>query len=167
MKTIKQIADELGVDKQRVYRYIRKNHINEAHQKNGVMHYDEATEMLIKQGFSENKSLHEAHHEVLQNHISDTVNEAVIEMLQNELQAKNEQIAALTEELALERQHSREQSDRLAVLADQAQKLQLVQLKPELAETDADRQAAVPTDVEKKQGVPDSGTEKKWWQFWK
>lgn len=167
MKTIKQIADELGVDKQRVYRYIRKNHINEAHQKNGVMHYDEAAEMLIKQGFSKNKSLHEAHHEVLQNHISDTVNEAVIEMLQNELQAKNEQIAALTEELALERQHSREQSDRLAVLADQAQKLQLVQLKPELAETGADQQAAASADAEEKWDVPESGTEKKWWQFWK
>lgn len=167
MKTIKQIADELGVDKQRVYRYIRKNHINEAHQKNGVMHYDEAAEMLIKQGFSKNKSLHEAHHEVLQNHISDTVNEAVIEMLQNELQAKNEQIAALTEELALERQHSREQSDRLAVLADQAQKLQLVQLKPELAETGADQQAAAPADAEEKWDVSESGTEKKWWQFWK
>lgn len=167
MKTIKQIADELGVDKQRVYRYIRKNHINEAHQKNGVMHYDEAAEMLIKQGFSKNKSLHEAHHEVLQNHISDTVNEAVIEMLQNELQAKNEQIAALTEELALERQHSREQSDRLAVLADQAQKLQLVQLKPELAETGANQQAAAPADAEEKWDVPESGTEKKWWQFWK
>ena len=31
-KTIRQIADELGIDKQKVYRYIRKNHINEAHQ---------------------------------------------------------------------------------------------------------------------------------------
>lgn len=32
MKTIKQISDELGVDKQKVYRYIKKNHIKEVHQ---------------------------------------------------------------------------------------------------------------------------------------
>lgn len=32
-KTIKQIADELRVSKQQVYRYIKRNHISEAHQK--------------------------------------------------------------------------------------------------------------------------------------
>ena len=37
-KTMKQIADEIGIDKQRVYRYIKKNHVNVAHQKNGVMY---------------------------------------------------------------------------------------------------------------------------------
>ena len=53
-KTIKEIADELGIDKQKVYRYIKKNHINEAYhevlQKNGVKRYDKAAEYLIKQG---------------------------------------------------------------------------------------------------------------------
>ena len=48
-KTIKQMADALGVDKQRVYRYIKKNCISEAHQKNGVMYYDEVVEKRIKQ----------------------------------------------------------------------------------------------------------------------
>ena len=46
-KTIKQMADALGVDKQRVYRYIKKNCISEAHQKNGVMYYDEVVEKRI------------------------------------------------------------------------------------------------------------------------
>ena len=32
-KTIKQIADELGLNKQKIYRYIKSNHINEVHQK--------------------------------------------------------------------------------------------------------------------------------------
>lgn len=57
MKTIREIANELGVDKQKVYRFIKQNHINEAHhealQRSGVKYYDEAAETLIKQGFSD------------------------------------------------------------------------------------------------------------------
>ena len=65
-KTIKQIADELGVSKQRVYRFIKQNCINEAHQ----------------------------------NRINDTVIDAVIELLREELNQKNEQIQQLNERLA-------------------------------------------------------------------
>ena len=43
MKTIREIANELGVDKQKVYRFIKQNHINEAHhkahQRSGVKYY--------------------------------------------------------------------------------------------------------------------------------
>lgn len=90
MKTTKQIADGLGVSKQQVYRYIKKHCINEAHQENGVKYYDEAAESLITQGFSQNTASSEAE----QKHINDTAIEAVISMLQKELDAKNEQIAA-------------------------------------------------------------------------
>ena len=45
------------------------------------------------------------------------------EILKAELEAKNEQILNLQVELITERQHSREQADKLAVFADQAQKL--------------------------------------------
>ena len=48
MKTIKQIADELQLDKQKVYRYIKRNHITEAHQDGQVKWYDEAAENRIK-----------------------------------------------------------------------------------------------------------------------
>ena len=65
-KTIKQIADELGVSKQRVYRFIKQNCINEAHQ----------------------------------NRINDTVSDAVIELLREELNQKNEQIQQLNNRLA-------------------------------------------------------------------
>ena len=107
-KTIKEIADELGIDKQRVYRYIKKNHINEvlheALQKNGVKQYDEAAEKLIKQGFSEESASNEALHEVHQKHINDavfdTVSETLIDMLRKELEIKNEQIRDLNARLA-------------------------------------------------------------------
>ena len=73
-KTIKEIADELGVDKQKVYRFIKKSHINEAH------------------------------HEALQNRINeavfDTVSETLIDMLRKELEIQNEQIRDLNARLA-------------------------------------------------------------------
>lgn len=56
------------------------------------------------------------------------------EILERELQAKNEQIVALQAELSKERQHSREQAERIAVLADQAQRLQLAQMQPQQIE---------------------------------
>lgn len=86
-KTIKQIADELGIPKQRVYRYIKSNHINEAHQENGMMHYDEVAEMAIKQAFSKKATSDEAH----QNHINNTV----IDVLKNQLEVKDRQIEQL------------------------------------------------------------------------
>lgn len=95
MKTIREIANELGVDKQKVYRFIKQNHINEAHhealQRSGVKYYDEAAETLIKQGFSDETASSEAH----QNRINEAVFDAVIEMLQKELEIKNEQIKEL------------------------------------------------------------------------
>lgn len=61
---------------------------------------------------------------------------SLYEILKAELNAKNEQILNLQAELAAERQHSREQADKIAVFADQAQKLQLAQMKPQITENE-------------------------------
>ena len=92
MKTIKQIADELGVSKQKVYRFIVRNHITASSEVKRSKLYDESAEMLIKQGFLEDELHQKSHHEVHQNHINDTVSEAVIELLRKELEQKNEQL---------------------------------------------------------------------------
>jgi hypothetical protein len=88
MKTIKQIADSLGLDKQKVYRYIRKNHINEVHHEAGVMYYDEAAEILIRQHFEESVRVNESHQEAHQ--IASLV--AVISILKTELDEINKLI---------------------------------------------------------------------------
>lgn len=64
-------------------------------------------------------------------------------ILKAELDAKNRQIEQLQEELAKERQHSRELVDDLAKLADQAQKLHAGTIQAQLppAEPIADRPA--------------------------
>jgi len=96
MKTIKQMADDIGIDKQRVYRYIKKHHINEAHHDVGVMYFDEAVEVVIKSAFIKNTVSSEAHHEAHQTTSNDTVVDAVLLMLREELEAKNKLIEELS-----------------------------------------------------------------------
>lgn len=94
--TIKQLADEMGISKQPVYRFIQKNHISEAHQRSGVKHYDETVKFLISSHFTKKTTSREAH----QSTSVDVVNETLIEMLKNELEIKNEQIKELNARLA-------------------------------------------------------------------
>jgi hypothetical protein len=96
MKTIKQIADEIGVSKQRVYRFIRKNRISDVHHDAGMMWCDEVTEKMILQHFNDFYHTGEAHQDVHQTTSLDTV----IAMLQKELDMKNEQIKLLNERLS-------------------------------------------------------------------
>lgn len=96
MKTIKQMADSLKIDKQRVYRFIRKNCISEVHQEAGMMYYDEAVEMQVQKHFLKNTASSEVHQTVS----NDATIDAVISMLQGELEIKNEQIRELNARLA-------------------------------------------------------------------
>ena len=120
MKTIKQIADELGIDKQKVYRFVKKNHINEVHhealQKNDVKYYDEVAESLIKSAFLKS----EVHHEALQTTSNDAVIDVLLkqsEMLQKELEIKNRQIEELTKMLA-DNQKLLDQAQQLHALSE-------------------------------------------------
>jgi hypothetical protein len=103
-KTIKQLADGLGVSKQRVYRFIKKNHISEAYQRYGVMYYDDVAESFINSHFIKNDRINEAH----QKHISDTVNDTVFDTLmkqqQDEILYLREQVKDLHQLLDQEQQ---------------------------------------------------------------
>jgi AcrR family transcriptional regulator len=88
VKTIKQIADELGVDKQRVYRYIKANHINEAHQERGVMYFTDVVEKAVIRYFYDETTSSDVHHDVHQT----TSNDTVVVALKQELNAKNAQL---------------------------------------------------------------------------
>lgn len=143
MKTTKQIADELGIDKQRVYRYIKKNHISEALRKNGVMYYDDVAETNIKQAFDGKSVSNEVH----QKHINEAVIDTLLkqsEMLQKELEMKNKQIEKLNEMLA-ESYKILNQEQQLHAMAKQ--ELKLLEVKVEEQEQTKEQQ-------------------KKWWKFW-
>lgn len=146
MKTMRQIAVTLGVSKQQVYRYIKKESIVEAHREANVMYYDEAAEMLIKRYFDGkttsnelnhdvDKTLHDASREVVreshQEAVSDATVETLINLLKRELDTKNAQIEALNEAL-LNAQRQAEAAQMLHA----ADKRQLITAD---GETDADK----------------------------
>lgn len=93
-KTAKEIADELGVDKQRVYRIIKKNRFIEAVQEGQVKRYDEVVQSAIKSEILNGEPHQNRINEPHQNRIVDAVSEAVVALLKSELEAKNELIKA-------------------------------------------------------------------------
>lgn len=110
-KTIKEMAIEMQIDKQQIYRYIKKNHINEVHQNHikttSVKQYNEIAQRQIKQGIFKNELHQKSHHEVHQNHITDVVYDVLLkqsEMFQKELEEKNKQINEMQKLLDQEQQ---------------------------------------------------------------
>ena len=116
MKTIRQIADEIGVSKQAVYkRYKGKLHTvcaPYAHTVQGVLYLSEQAETLIKQDFLQNDCSNGAHTERYIGAVLEqsqeagvvAVLQATIDTLQGQLEVKDRQIEKLTEALAAAQQ---------------------------------------------------------------
>ena len=104
MKTIRQIADEIGVSKQAVYkRYKGKLHTvcaPYAHTVQGVLYLSEQAETLIKQDFLQNDCSNGAHTERSSGAVPEqsqdagvvAVLQATIDTLQGQLEVKDRQI---------------------------------------------------------------------------
>ena len=104
MKTIRQIADEIGVSKQAVYkRYKGKLHTvcaPYAHTVQGVLYLSEQAETLIKQDFLQNDCSNGAHTERSIGAVPEqsqdagvvAVLQATIDTLQGQLEVKDRQI---------------------------------------------------------------------------
>lgn len=104
MKTIRQIADEIGVSKQAVYkRYKGKLHTvcaPYAHMVQGVLYLSEQAETLIKQDFLQNDCSNGAHTECSIGAVPERLQEAgvvavlqaTIDTLQEQLTVKDRQI---------------------------------------------------------------------------
>lgn len=113
--TLKQIADELGISKQKVYRYVKEHHINEARQSGQTKWYDDTAQAQIKAHFLTTTASAEPHHEAHQ--------DSVYDALLKQLEIKDSQIAELQR------------------LLDQEQKLHaMAQAKIELLESHEDEQ---------------------------
>ena len=140
MKTIKQIADELGVSKTAVRKKIENLGLQSSLRKNGNQFaIDKIQEKLIKQAFSGNETeTKNANQSQTENHeVSDLVSvlHTTISVLKAELEAKDRQI------------------EKLQMLLDQEQQLHALTVQQ--------------IKVLPEQKEPDMAEEKKWWQFWK
>ena len=156
MKTIKQIADEIGVSKQAVHQKRKSKELSTALQPftstiDGVVYIEVDGETLIKSAFS--AQARKRVDSLFAPTVSDSFTpvdgqKELYNILKAELAAKNEQITTLRSELAAERQHSREQSDKLAVLAEQAQMLHAGTMQKQIV----DGEPPVEAEVVKKKG---------------
>ncbi|MBR3999737.1 MAG: hypothetical protein IKI93_15515, partial [Clostridia bacterium] len=111
--TLKEIADELKVDKQKVYRFVIRNHISEVHHevlrdvlhcdsdfgKNGVKYYDKAARERILYGFgskstskSTSSTSDEVHHKtvLMQNEALQNAPEVHHDVVENETKKQSE-----------------------------------------------------------------------------
>ena len=132
MKTVAQIAREIGVSKQAVHDKRKREPLKS--QLQGLTELVDNTlyisldgESLIKSTFNKNPSS-----EMLDESTSkldeptsklDESSSDFIKALQQQVTMQHAQIEKLQEELSKEREHSREQADRIIQLAEQGQKL--------------------------------------------
>lgn len=128
--TYKQLADELGVSKDKVKYQARKlppEHIEKA---DGIVYLTELGAAQIRKALgaaSESPGTPAPAPADMTALLRDT-----LDTLQQQLAEKDALIKQLRADLETERQHSREQADKLAVLADQAQHLQAMQGQKQL-----------------------------------
>lgn len=108
MKTIRQIADEIGVSKTAVNKQIANLGLRSGLRKNGNQFaIDEHQEALIKEAFSEKLQTEIENQTQTENHeVSDLVCvlQATIDTLQGQLEVKDRQIEKLTEALVAAQQ---------------------------------------------------------------
>lgn len=192
MKTIKQIADEIGVSKQAVQKRISREPLCTSIQEyistcEGVKYIDETGENLIKSAFAKTQpttsdidvpvdipdnqqpNVHSDVHTDVHSEILKTLQENLL-ILQEQLKVKDKQIddlennnRELHEEMKVEREHSRQQADKLAELTRNSQIL----LKQE-----QDKNALLLTEQSPTaSSEPDEGDmkmkQRPFWQFWK
>jgi predicted DNA-binding protein YlxM (UPF0122 family) len=131
--SIKEIADSLGVSKQKVYRCIKSNQINEAIietvKGNNVLKYDKQAVERIKQLLGGST----ANDNNASNASNEAHNDTSIEALLKQLEIKDKQIEALNERLA-EANKILEQQQKLNAL--DKQKILLLESKQEVIHAD-------------------------------
>lgn len=146
MKTIKQIADELGVSKTAVRKKIENLGLSEKVKTNGNrIEVDEGQEKLIKSAFSQKETKTANANEVSEKSETLRLLSSMVSTLTEQLQEKDKQIERLQMELE-NAQKSVDQAQQLHAMTEQ--KIRLLEQKQEQKQ---------PEEEEYK---------KPWWKFW-
>ena len=137
-KTIKQIADELGISKQAVFKRIDNLGLRSKLTKiDNQLMVEKEQENMIKSAFSEKKPSTKPSTSLQLETVNDAVVEVLLnqsEMLKNELKIKNKQIEELNKRLE-ENQKLLDQQQKLHAMAEQ--KIQLLEHRePTTTETE-------------------------------
>lgn len=162
-KTIRQIAEELGVSKQAVHQKRKGKGLETALQPftttiDGTVYISPEGEALLKQAFIKPETPTPSTVNVNgftpvdgNEHPLYAILKAELEAKNRQLEAKDKQIEQLQGELADERKHSRELTDRVAVLAEQAQALHAGTIKTQLPPAGEEQPIEVDADPAQKE----------------
>ena len=164
MKTIKQIADEIGVSRQAVHKKIKQEPLSTSLQefmstKNNVVYISVDGINLVKTAFLKDSLTTNSVNQL------STMTTQYMTSLQNQIDFLAEQNQDLREQLNKERDHSREQTDKLSNLAAQLAELtrnNQILLGAEQSRTNS---ALLNDNLTSEQSEKNS--HKKRWQFWK
>lgn len=122
MKTIAEIASEIGVSRQAVYKKIKQEPLSSSLRafsvnRDNVTYIEPGGEKLIKSAFGHTTHSSKAKHSNVSIPQGDSLSTQFIASLQGQINTLTEQNRDLREQLNLERQHSRVQSDKITELA--------------------------------------------------
>ena len=152
-KTIKQIADEIGIDKQKVYRFIVRNNIAASSEVKQSKLYDDVAERLIKSHFNHITTSNERYSEPHQK----SSQEMLLEQLIKELETKNDELREKDRQIAEKDRQLNAAHEMLATnqkLLDQQQQLNAM-VEQKLMQLEKKEEAAATEEPLKKH----------WWHF--
>lgn len=180
--TIKEIADSLGIDKQKVYRFLKKYYINDdAHQMKQTMYFDDVAYMAVKSHFvpqtaSKNTASNE---QSTASFDADDVVQILVEQLRQkdrQLEEKDNQLERRDAQI----NHLQQENQSLIRLMEQTQMLSLADKKSILNLTEPEAQEGSKEQIDAAEvrlhadpagaGAQGGSTTKKsklWFQFWK
>jgi len=123
MKTIKQIADDIGVSKQAIYDKIKKEPLSSSLKEftlklDNTLHYKLDGINLIKSAFNKKEQSSVSSKEPVK------LNQVLTQTLQDQIAFLTEQNNDFRQQLNEERRHNREQADQILQLAVNSQKLE-------------------------------------------
>lgn len=151
MKTVAEIAREIGVSKTAIHKKIKQEPLKSSLQQftqtvDNALRIDNEGEQLIKSTFSKREPLKEVGEPITKNiHTSITYVDELITSLRTENEYLRSQNKELHDEIKVEREHSRDIAEKLAELTKNGQELtrnsQLLQAKtaPTLLMSDSDQ----------------------------
>ena len=116
MKTVRELATAFNVSKVTIYSALKRDEIKEYVKKQGNISYiDEQGEQLLIKLFKVNSKLNRVYCKVK---TSETIENTEVLYLREQNATLNGHLKQAMEELEREREHSRAQAERLAVLAE-------------------------------------------------
>lgn len=177
MKTIKQIANEIGVSRQAVHKKIKQEPLSTSLQKfmstvGKTVYIEVDGECLIKSAFAKddlstlsNESVDKVDKKVDE---VDSLSTKFIENLQEQIKLLSEQNKDLKDELKQEREHNRQQAERFADISEKL--AELTRNSQVLLKQEQDKTAFLLPDEshESSSETPTKeGGKRRFWGFWK